>query len=101
MKRVTLYHPSRTDQIYIGNGARVRFVRNSKVMLSGESNCDGTVDMSYVVLVMQALTNPDKYGINGLSDKHLTPQGRINVDMDGSDLTVGDANAIQNKLLNK
>ncbi|WP_303825905.1 hypothetical protein [Ruminococcus flavefaciens] len=54
-----------------------------------------------VVLVMQALTTPDKYGINGLSDKHLTPQGRINADMDGSGLTVGDANAIQNKLLNK
>ena len=54
-----------------------------------------------VVLVMQAFTTPDKYGINGLSDKHLTPQGRINADMDGSGLTVGDANAIQNKLLNK
>ena len=76
-------------------------MRDPKVILSGEANCDGTADMSDVVLVMQALTNPDKYGINGSSDKHLTAQGRINADIDGNGLTVGDANAIQNMLLNK
>lgn len=101
LERTASYTPSRPDSIYFGNGGRVRFVRDSKVMLSGDANCDGTVDMSDVVLVMQALTNPDKYGINGSSDKHLTAQGRINADIDGNGLTVGDANAIQNMLLNK
>ena len=65
----------------------------------GDANCDYEMDMSDVVLVMQALANPDKYGENGTADVHLITQGKENADMDGNGLTVGDAQAIQTMLL--
>ena len=55
--------------------------------------------MADAVLIMQALANPNKYGIDGTADHHLTEQGKLNGDMDGNGLTVGDAQAIQCKLL--
>ena len=67
--------------------------------LKGDANCDGQVDMSDVVLVMQAMANPNKYGLDGTDENHLTEQGMKNADMDGNGLTVGDAQAIQMKLL--
>ena len=67
--------------------------------LKGDANCDGQVDLSDAVMIMQALANPNKYGIGGTAEKHLTEQGQINGDMDGDGLTVGDAQAIQRKLL--
>ena len=66
----------------------------------GDSNCDGQLDMSDAVLVMQALANPNKYGEEGTAQNHLTPMGRMNADMNGDGLTVSDAQAIQKKLLN-
>ncbi|WP_303838805.1 dockerin type I repeat-containing protein [Ruminococcus flavefaciens] len=69
------------------------------VQLKGDANCDGTTDMSDVVLIMQALANPNKYGENGTAEVHLTAQGKANADMDGDGLTVGDAQKIQLKLL--
>lgn len=67
--------------------------------LKGDANCDGQVDMSDVVLVMQAMANPNKYGIGGTAEHHLTEQGKLNGDMDGNGLTVADALAIQRRLL--
>ena len=65
----------------------------------GDSNCDYEVDMADAVLIMQALANPDKYGLDGTAENHLTEQGNLNGDMDGDGLTVGDAKAIQKNLL--
>lgn len=59
--------------------------------LSSDANCDGNVDMSDAVLIMQSIANPSKY--------NLTAQGSINADMDGDGITSGDALAIQKKLL--
>ena len=67
--------------------------------VKGDANCDGQVDLSDAVMIMQALSNPDKYGINGTAEHHLTEQGKLNGDMNGDGLTVGDAQAIQIKLL--
>ena len=67
--------------------------------VKGDTNCDGSVDMSDAVLIMQALANPNKYGIDGTAEHHLTKQGKLNADMNGDGLTVGDAQAIQMKLL--
>ena len=67
--------------------------------LKGDANGDGSVDMADAVLIMQSLANPDKYGENGTAQKHLTEQGRVNADIDGDGLTVGDAYMIQIKLL--
>ena len=68
-------------------------------MLEGDANCDGQLDLSDAVMIMQSLANPDKYGLNGTAEYHLTEQGKLNGDMDGNGLTVGDALAIQRKLL--
>lgn len=73
--------------------------KSSNDILSGDANCDGEIDMSDAVLIMQALANPNKYGISGTAEKHLTKQGEMNGDMNGDGLTVGDAQAIQMKLL--
>jgi mannan endo-1,4-beta-mannosidase len=69
----------------------------------GDANCDGGVDMSDVVIIMQALANPNKYGINGTDEHHLTEQGALNGDVDKSSkgLTVNDPLEIQNYLLGK
>ena len=65
----------------------------------GDSNCDYEVDMADAVLIMQALANPNKYGIDGTAEHHLTSIGKENGDMDGDGLTVGDAQTIQKMLL--
>lgn len=67
----------------------------------GDANCDGTVDMSDAVLIMQALANPDKYGVNGSDSHHITEQGQSNGDVDTSSkgLTSNDALEIQKYLL--
>ena len=59
--------------------------------VKGDANCDGNVDMSDAVLIMQSIANPSKY--------KLTDQGKKNADMDGDGITNGDALAIQKKLL--
>ena len=68
-------------------------------VLRGDANCDGQVDMSDVVLIMQALANPNKSGLDGTAESHLTEQGNINGDMNGDGITVGDAQTIQKMLL--
>ena len=67
--------------------------------LDGDANIDGDMDISDAVMIMQSLANPNKYAINGTAEHHLTEQGKLNGDMNGDGLTVGDAQAIQRKLL--
>jgi hypothetical protein len=71
------------------------------VKLYGDANNDGNVDMSDVVLVMQALASPNKYGLNGSERTHITQQGWANADVhrNGNGITTNDALAIQKKLL--
>ena len=65
----------------------------------GDANCDGDLDMSDAVLVMQALANPNKYGEEGTAETHITTEGKMKADMNGDGLTVSDAQTIQKKLL--
>ena len=67
----------------------------------GDANCDGTVDMSDVVLIMQSLANPNKYGLGGSDAKAITAQGQANgdVDEDVKGITANDALKIQKWLL--
>ena len=62
----------------------------------GDANCDGNVDMSDVVMVMQASLNPKKYGEDGTSDDRITPLGLLNSEVDGKDgVNLNDALIIQ------
>ena len=69
--------------------------------LYGDANCDGNVDMSDAVLIMQSLANPAKYGINGTNENHITQKGidLADVSENGNGLTTNDALTIQNYLL--
>ena len=69
--------------------------------LRGDTNCDNNVDLSDAILIMQALSNPNKYGENGTDSNHLTHQGRINGDVQGGrdGLTGDDAVEIQRFLI--
>ena len=67
----------------------------------GDANCDNEVDMSDVVMVMQACLNPMKYGIDGTSEDRITHDGEINGNVDGNEaLTPNDALIIQKFTLN-
>ena len=59
--------------------------------------------MSDAVLIMQSLANPNKYGIDGSDDKHITEQGQLNgdVDISAKGITANDALRIQEFLLGK
>ena len=65
----------------------------------GDTNGDGQIDMSDAVLIMQALANPNKYGVNGTDPRHISADGFIYGDVDGYGLTVNDALRIQQYLL--
>ncbi len=69
----------------------------------GDANCDGSVDMSDVVLIMQSLANPNKFGLNGSEDSHITAKGQLNGDVDVTvkGITSNDALRIQEFLLGK
>nr|5M2O_B Chain B, Group I Dockerin [Ruminococcus flavefaciens FD-1] len=59
----------------------------------GDANCDGIVDISDAVLIMQTMANPSKY--------QMTDKGRINADVTGNSdgVTVLDAQFIQSYCL--
>ncbi|MBO4493904.1 MAG: carbohydrate-binding domain-containing protein [Ruminococcus sp.] len=69
----------------------------------GDANCDGGVDMADAVMIMQALANPNKYGVSGSDEHAITNQGWINADCNGENdgVSTNDALAIQMYLLGK
>jgi len=77
----------------------VKVVSENAGLIKGDSNCDGSVDMADVVFIMQALANPDRYGEKSPEYTGITALGKLNADMNGDGLTIGDALTIQKKLL--
>ena len=75
--------------------------RTNNENVAGDANCDNGVDMADVVLVMQSLANPDKYGLGGTDANAITEQGLSNADVDKTvrGLTSNDALFIQKYLL--
>ncbi len=69
--------------------------------IAGDANCDGTVDLADVVLVLKVISDPGKYGEKGTNATHITVQGAKNADVyeRGSGLTSQDAIEIQRYLL--
>ena len=70
---------------------------NQNVTLWGDANCDGEVRLNDAILILQAIGNPEKYGVNGSDASHITVQGVLNADVNqsGDGLTSLDALAIQ------
>lgn len=72
----------------------------------GDANCDGKVDMSDAVLIMQFQANPSVYGLTGSNAHHITSQGMLNADViggtagnGGDGVTTNDALQIQKYML--
>ena len=53
----------------------------AKPFIYGDANDDRAVDMADAVLIMQSLANPNKYGLNGTDQNHITDFGLINADV--------------------
>jgi hypothetical protein len=61
----------------------------------GDANCDETVNMADAVLIMQSLANPNKFGVSGTDEKHITNQGLANADVVGNNDGVTNLDALQ------
>jgi len=66
-------------------------------VLYGDANCNGDVDISDAVLIMQSIANPDKFGIGGTDETAITIKGSKNADCynPGDGVTNNDALAVQ------
>ena len=66
-------------------------------ILYGDANCNENVDLSDAVLILQSQANPDKYGVNGTDENHITEDGMTNADCcdPGDGVTAKDALAVQ------
>ena len=93
------------DQPYTIDSCEVHYLMGGALepTMWGDANCDKTVDMSDVVLIMQALANPNKYGLEGTEDSHITDEGwnLADVDISSKGVTANDALRIQEYLLKK
>ncbi len=69
--------------------------------LYGDADCDGEVLLNDAILIMQAVGNPDMYGLGGTSENAVTEAGMTNADVyePGTGLTNLDALTIQKYLL--
>lgn len=81
-------------------------VPGASKVVRGDADCDGQVLLNDAILIMQAVGNPDVYGVNGSADTHITEQGVANGDVAGGDndkggdlLTNADALRIQEFLI--
>ncbi|MCR4794182.1 MAG: DUF4981 domain-containing protein [Ruminococcus sp.] len=71
-------------------------------ILYGDADCDGEIAMNDIVLIMQSLSNPNRYGLDGTDEHHITAQGQRNADVyenGSSGITNNDAMQIQKYLL--
>ncbi|WP_303836143.1 glycosyl hydrolase [Ruminococcus flavefaciens] len=92
------------DQPYTIDSCEVHYLMGGALEpVWGDANDDKTVDMSDVVLIMQALANPNKYGLEGTEKSHITETGWNLGDVDRSSegITANDALRIQEYLLKK
>ena len=94
MKVSKANHVTREYTVTVGAAAVTQDVQ---INLLGDANCDDKVDISDAVMILQSISNPDKYGVDGTSEYHITSQGVINGDVydNGTGLTSSDALSIQ------
>ena len=94
------YAGSAAQELAVKNNAKFIAISQDEntgaVNIKGDANCDGSINLADTVMIMQALANPDKYGINGTDASHITLQGTKNADVIGNDgMTNNDALSVQ------
>lgn len=72
----------------------------SEPKLWGDANYNGTLEIADAVLILQSISNNDKYGVGGTDEYAMKPEGKLAADcyQPGSDITSKDALAVQKKL---
>ena len=67
----------------------------------GDANCDSNVDISDSVLILQSISKPSVYGLEGADESRITAEGLDNADVyeRGSRITAKDALSIQKYLV--
>lgn len=97
----------RMDYAHVDDPDDPGYFTAAKVNVWGDANCDDGVDMADVVIIMQSLANPNKYGINGTDEHHITEKGLELADVSRpsyeqpNGVTTEDALLIQQYLLGK
>ncbi|HRR75507.1 MAG TPA: glycoside hydrolase family 9 protein [Ruminococcus sp.] len=73
------------------------------VVVWGDADLDGNVKMNDAVLIMQSISNGDRFGLTGSEDTHITQRGQRNADVTDSHdgISPKDALRIQEFLLKK
>ena len=66
--------------------------------LAGDANCDGKVDISDAVLIMQSISNPSRFGVTGTDPSHITEIGNLNADVEGNGNGVTNKDALEIQL---
>lgn len=74
-------------------GVIVAFIDDE--ILKGDANCDGKVTIADAILIMQYLSNPDKYGPGGSAPGHITSQGMKNGDVEGNGNGITNMDALE------
>jgi hypothetical protein len=89
-----MYSPDPPVILYVIEKEIIESKAEIEPTMAGDVNCDDQVNMADAVLIMQSVSNPDKYGI-GLTTG-INCVGAKNADVDGSgDVTNNDALKIQ------
>lgn len=72
-----------------------------KNIVYGDATNDGEIKLNDAVLIMQAISNPNKFGITGTDELHITEDGWLNADCNnpGDGVSGKDALAIQKFML--
>lgn len=81
------------------DGAMIEHIDCYANMISGDANCDGNVNMSDAVMIMQSLANPDKYKLTSQGALNADCTSLITLDNGGDGVTNKDALAIQQYIL--
>lgn len=82
--------------------AETTTTQNVQPTVWGDADGDNTVKMNDAVIIMQALSNPDRYGLEGTESTHIKQQGWVNANVyenSTSSITPQDALQIQRFLL--
>ena len=76
--------------------AKQGYRKGTNLLVLGDANNNGMIDMGDSVMLSQALSNPNKWGVNGSDPTHITKKGWRNADIYGLDgVTANDILAIQ------
>lgn len=77
------------------SGEMLKHIDSYSHILSGDANCDGSVDLSDAVMIMQSIANPSKYQLSEQGNLNADCTSKISLNKSGDGVTNMDALTIQ------